>query len=150
MRNRSYALLLITMIISASASAGQFVYPAKGQSADQQAKDEAACSSWATQQSGFDPSKPAAPPVAAAPAKPVGGGMLKGAAVGATVGAVAGNDVGHSAAVGAVVGGVGRAAKNKGAQQQQQQQANAQYEAGMEAHQKARAVCLEGRGYSVK
>jgi hypothetical protein len=35
-------------------------------------------------------------------------------------------------------------------QAQQQQQARTQQQAGMNAYQKARAACLEGRGYTVK
>lgn len=47
------------------AAAQQYVYPAKGQTPDQQKKDEPACYQWAVQQTGFDPAKataPAAPP----------------------------------------------------------------------------------------
>jgi hypothetical protein len=48
--------------------AQQYVYPAKGQSAQQQKNDEAACYEWAVKQSGFDPAKPPPPqPVATAP-----------------------------------------------------------------------------------
>jgi hypothetical protein len=36
-----------------------YVYPKKGQSADQQAKDRYECHRWAVDQSGFDPSQPA-------------------------------------------------------------------------------------------
>ena len=61
-----WTLALATAMISA-ASAQQFVYPAKGQSPQQQKSDEAACYTWAVQQSGFDPAKP---PPAQAAAKP--------------------------------------------------------------------------------
>ena len=81
------------------------VYPAKGQSPQQQKSDEAACHSWAVQQSGFDPAKP--PPPQAAPTQPTTatgttpGAGLRGAARGAVVGEVVGGDAGTGAAVGA-------------------------------------------------
>jgi hypothetical protein len=40
--------------------------------------------------------------------------------------------------------------QNNAAAQQQQQAATQQSQAGMNAYQKARAACLEGRGYTVK
>ena len=53
-------------LLVTGASAQQFVYPAKGQSPDQQKKDEAECTQWAVKQTGFDPARPpaqtAAPP----------------------------------------------------------------------------------------
>ena len=36
------------------------VYPAKGQSAEQQQKDTSECKTWATGQTGFDPANPPA------------------------------------------------------------------------------------------
>ncbi len=59
------ALAAVIAAFAAGASAQQYVYPAKGQSPDQQKKDEAACHQWAVEQSKFDPTKP---PPAAAPA----------------------------------------------------------------------------------
>ena len=53
-------------VFTASVSAQTFVYPAKGQSPDQQKKDEGECYTWAVQQSKYDPANP--PPAAAAPA----------------------------------------------------------------------------------
>jgi hypothetical protein len=52
------------LLVIAPAFAQQYVYPAKGQSAQQQKKDESACHTWAVQQTGFDPAKAqaAAPP----------------------------------------------------------------------------------------
>ena len=44
---------------SPAASLGLFVYPAKGQDAAQQAKDETECYGWSKTQSGFDPAAPA-------------------------------------------------------------------------------------------
>jgi len=87
-------MLALTAAVIPVAVAQQYVYPAKGQSPQQQQSDEAACYTWAVQQSGVDPAKP--------PAQQA---------------------------------------------QQQQQGATQQQQA---AFAKARAACLEGRGYSVK
>ncbi len=84
------------------ASAQQYVYPAKGQSAERQKQDEAACYTWAVQQSGFDPAKPSpAAPAAAPPTTATGttpGAGIRGAARGAVVGEVVGGDAGAGAA----------------------------------------------------
>jgi len=129
-----------------------FVYPQKGQSADQQAKDKAECAQWATGQTGFNPMA-AAP--AAAQAAPTGGavrGAARGALAGAAVGAIAG-DAGKGAAIGATAGGLGGAMRKRDnervAAQQNQQQA-AQQDAARTNYNRAYGACLEGRGYSVK
>ena len=137
-----------------SVQAQQYVYPAKGQTPQQQKKDEAECHTWAVGQSGYDPAKPApAAPSQQAATTPSGvqpGAGVRGAARGAVVGEVVGGDARTGAAAGAVAArGQSRrqgAAQQQQAQQQQQQQSSAQ-QAG---YQKARAACLEGRGYSVK
>ena len=119
-----------------------FVYPAKGQSADQKGKDEYECSKWAKSQSGVDPSAPAAQPAAGQHAAGTVGGAARGAAAGAAIGAIAG-DAGKGAAIGAVAGGV-RGRRGSKAQQQA---------AGKEernAYERAFAVCVEGRGYTAK
>jgi hypothetical protein len=40
--------------------------------------------------------------------------------------------------------------QNAAAAEQGKQQASQQQQAGMQAYQKARAACLEGKGYSIK
>ena len=44
---RHASVLLIAAVFAVGATAQTFVYPAKGQSADQQKKDEGACHTWA-------------------------------------------------------------------------------------------------------
>ena len=85
------------------------IFPARGQTPDQQRADEAASYDWATQQTGWDPyqaktvldQQSQAATTAAGAAR---GGALKGAAggalVGVAVGAIAG-DAGKGAAIGA-------------------------------------------------
>lgn len=152
----SAVLLLATM----TASAQTYVYPAKGQSAEQQKKDEAECYTWAVGQTGFDPAKPPPAPTTAAappPAPKPSGARVRGAAAGATVAAITDHDTGDAAVAGAVAGGAAqRGAKRQASQQQAaaQQQA-AQQQATQQQNQtsafnKARSACLEGRGYTIK
>lgn len=141
---------LIAVLVPSLALSQQMVYPANGQTPDQQAADEAQCQQWAVQQSGYDPANP---PVAAKaqPAPVTGSGArVRGAAAGATVGAIGGNDVGNAAVKGAVVGGVVRRNKNRAAASQANKAAEQQVQAGAAAFGNARAACLEGRGYTVK
>ncbi len=76
-----------------------------------------------------------------------------GAAGGAAIGAIAG-DTGKGAAIGAVVGGVrGRRAKKAGDYNQQQSNnaaAAAKEKELSDDYNKAFAVCMEGKGYTVK
>ncbi|MGB3428902.1 MAG: hypothetical protein WBA53_12095, partial [Burkholderiaceae bacterium] len=65
---RSAVVVAFAALTVTGAFAQQYVYPAKGQSPDQQKKDESACHQWAVQQTGFDPTKP--PPAPAPAAKP--------------------------------------------------------------------------------
>ncbi|MDZ7651609.1 MAG: glycine zipper family protein [Burkholderiaceae bacterium] len=129
----------------------QFVYPAKGQSSEQQKKDEYECHQWAVQQTGFDPSKPAAtPPPASTATGPAKGSAVKGAVVGAVVGEVVSDDAGAGAAAGAVAGRSQSRRQNTAQAQQQQQAAAQQTQQKQASYSRARSACLEGRGYSIK
>jgi hypothetical protein len=153
-KHRTLWMLVLSAALASHAAAQQFVYPAKGQSPQQQKSDEAECYTWAVQQSGVDPSKPqpqqqaATPPTTATGTTP--GAGVRGAARGAVVGEIVGGDAGAGAAAGAVAArGQSRRQNAAAAQQgQQQQQAASQQQQG--AFAKARAACLEGRGYTVK
>jgi hypothetical protein len=148
------SVLLIAAIFAAGASAQTIVYPAKGQSADQQKKDEGECHTWAVGQSKYDPANPPPPPAAAKPPTTATGTTpgagARGAARGAVVGEIVADDAGAGAAVGAVAARGQSRRQNNAAAQQQQQAATQQSQAGMATYQKARAACLEGRGYTVK
>ena len=152
MKQSTVWIISLAAAVATQAAAQQYVYPAKGQTQQQQKNDEAACHKWAVQQTGFDPANP--PPQQPAP-KPATtatgttpGAGARGALGGAAVGAIAG-DAGAGAAAGAVVARAGSRRQNAAKQQQaqQQQQAGTQQQAGFA---KARAACLEGRGYTVK
>ena len=147
MNAKIVSALALTAAFAGSVCAQQYVYPAKGQSPGQQKKDESACYSWAVQQTGFDPAKQPAP--AAAPTTATGttrGAGVRGAARGAVVGEVVGGDAGTGAAVGAVAAR-GQSRRQNAAAQQQTQAASSQQQANFA---KARATCLEGKGYTVK
>ena len=138
---------------SMSSSLGVIVYPAKGQSPDQQNRDEGEGYNWAKQQTGIDPMAVASTPTKQEGPAVGGGERVKGAAGGAlgglAIGAIAG-DAGKGAAIGAVGGtliGGHKARKNKAAREQQAEQNKA---ATLQHFNKAFGVCLEGRGYTVK
>jgi hypothetical protein len=149
----------LTLVVLAAAAlalpafAQQYVYPAKGQNPEQQKADEAACHTWAIQQSGFDPAKPPPPPPPQQATTATGttpGAGARGAARGAVVGEVVGGDAGTGAAVGAVAARGQSRRQNAKQAEATQQQANANTSAGQAAYGKARAACLEGKGYTVK
>ena len=143
---RLVGLAMVPVVVgtlSGPALAQGYVYPAKGQSPQQQQKDQADCHGWAMQQSGVNPGATAPPP--SGPTGQVARTAARGAAVGAVGGAI-GGDAGKGAAVGAatgaLVGGMRRADQRRAAEQTQSQ-ASAEYG-------RAYAACLEGRGYTVK
>ena len=157
-------IILLAGFASSHAFAEMIIYPAKGQSADQQKQDEAECYTWAKGQTGFDPalSTPQAPPPPP-PQQSTGGeraqGAMRGALGGAAIGAIAG-DTGKGAAIGAVTGTMVGGARQR-QKQQANAQANAQYQQQVAQQQQANAqkqqnfqraygACFEGRGYTVK
>jgi hypothetical protein len=134
--------------------AEMFVYPAKGQSQEQQSKDEYACHQWAVQQTGFDPTKQQ--PSSSGKSSSGGGDIVKGGAVGALLGLGIGSLAGQSgtgaaigAGAGALFGGLRRHDKDK-QQEAAQQQAQANQQAMMHKYNTAKQACLEAKGYSVK
>jgi hypothetical protein len=135
------------------AQSAPIVYPAAGQSFEQQSADEANCRGWAQQQTGMYPQQ-AAPGYYGNPnaGAPVLGGAARGAALGAVGGAI-GGDAGKGAAIGA---GVGATAGLIRRNQQRRQEAYAndqamqQYQADMGRYNQAFAACMQGRGYTVR
>ena len=139
-----------------ASSLGLYVFPANNQDAATQEADEMACFKWAKQQTGYDPMNPTVYKGAQVDRSADGsavGGAAVGAAGGAAIGAIAG-DAGKGAAIGAVVGGVrGRRSKVVGDEMEQQANDQAASQASKEAandYNKAFAVCMEGKGYTVK
>lgn len=125
-------------------------YPAKGQSTEQQKKDDYECHNWSVGQTGIDPTKP--PPAAAPAAKPpttatgtTPGAGARGAARGAVVGEIVADDAGAGAAAGAVA--ARGASRRQNAAQAQPQPAPTQ---NLQPYYQAYGACMSGRGYSVK
>jgi len=136
------------------------IYPAKGQSDQQQEKDKFECYGFAKKQSGFDPmalpTTSTAPPPKEAQQGGVGRGAVGGGLGGALIGAIAG-DTRKGAAIGAVGGGlVGgmRSSEQKQREshnrQQWEQTESQQYANNRNNYNRAYAACLEGRGYTVR
>ena len=141
------ALPILLLGFSTSLMAQEmYVYPQKGQSAEQQEKDKYECYQWARQNTGVDPVQGTPPPPGSSADGSVARGTLRGAVGGLIVGNVAGGSGSKGAAAGAVIGGTGSAIR-KG-QQQSAQQYNAA--AAQADYNRAYGACLEGRGYSVK
>jgi hypothetical protein len=130
LKNCHPRLVLLLLAACALGAQAQVAYPAKGQSASQQQKDDSECRSWAQSHSGSPPPQQGAP---------VARGAARGAVGGAVVAGVADGDTGKGAAAGAVIGGA-RAGR------QQNQQASAAQQQSASAY----AACMEGRGYTVK
>jgi predicted lipid-binding transport protein (Tim44 family) len=147
------AVLLVAALATDAYAQQVYVYPAKGQSKDQQNTDEAACYRFARSQSGFDPMQ--APQATSAEPETkgsVGGGLLKGALLGTALGAI-GGDAGRGAAIGAVAGGLFggmRRHESRVDQQQWSDQQAANYQQNRSNYNRAYAACLEGRGYTVQ
>jgi hypothetical protein len=139
-----------------SAGLKLYVFPAKGQSQQQQKVDEFECYKWAMQQSGIDPLNLPKVEVAPAQSGPTGGavkGAAKGAAAGVAIGAIAG-DAGEGAAIGAVAGGLAGRRQGKQAQAQANQQSTAdaanKEKEMKDSFVKGFSACLEGKGYTIK
>lgn len=147
-----------------------YVFPKKGQEAEQQSKDEAACFEWATSNTGTDPfalakqeqadqQKAQREKQAAAQAGrgSGGGGAIAGAAAGALIGEIANDDASEGAAWGAAAGLI--RGRRMGAEARQQAQAQASDKADQREQltaeklgnfKKAFSVCLEAKEYLVK
>jgi uncharacterized protein YcfJ len=153
-----------------STSLGMVVFPAKGQTPQQQSQDEGECYAWSKGQTGVDPMAP--PPATAQPAAQTAAkapaadgsrlrGAARGAAAGAVIGEIADDDAGKGAAIGATAGVVAGGRQSRKNQQQaaeqaaqQQQQAEQQQQAAqqqqLDLFKKGFAACLEPKGYTVK
>ena len=147
-----------------------YVFPKKGQTPDQQSKDEAECFDWAVTNTGSDPFKlkkqsvaqaeegEKAKAKAAQTGKGAGAaGAVGGAAAGAIIGEIVDDDAGKGAAIGATVGAIrGRRRARKGQQQataKAEQESQGQQKATEEQivkFKKAFSACLEAKGYMVK
>jgi len=147
-----------------------YVFPSKGQAADQQSQDESACYQWAVQNSGVDPfelqkqqqqqqqqAEQQQQQIASAGRGAGVKGAVGGAAAGALIGEIADDDAGKGAAYGAAAGAIisrrgAKRAQKEASQEVQQQGQQAQATSSQERtnFNNAFSVCLEGKGYLVK
>jgi hypothetical protein len=152
-----------------AATMNVYAFPSKGQTPEQQSKDESECYGWAVSNTGTDPfqlqkqaeQQKAQTEQQKQQAQSAGqgagaAGAVKGAAAGALIGSISG-DAGQGAAIGATVGVVAGRRKAKAAQaqatqqvEQSGQQAQAATAEQMNNFKKAFGVCLEAKGYMVK
>ena len=161
-RGVAVSLLTAGLVVMPALAQDLYVYPAKGQSAEQTEKDKFQCYEYGKNSTGFDPMEtPTA--TRAAPAQSEGSvagdagrGALGGAALGGVVGAIAG-DTKKGLAIGAASGGLfGGMRGNR--QRKSEQQAHEQWEQEQVAtynqnrsnYNRAYTACLEGRGYTVR
>jgi hypothetical protein len=151
------AMLLLLSAGTAQAQASQapqlYVYPAHGQTPEQEQQDEYQCYQFGMNETGFNPAAPQAPDTP--PPQQKHGflrGAFGGALLGVAVGAIAGN-AGEGAEIGAASGGLfgGMRGQQQRNQQQQAAQQQAQtYQTNLNNYNRAYSACLEGRGYSVQ
>lgn len=153
--NKLIAALFVAAAIAGMttrATAAPIVYPAKGQTQQQQQRDQGECHSWSVQNTGVDPAQVASAPPPQTESGPGGErmrGAARGALGGAAIGAIAG-DTGKGAGVGAVVGTMAGGRKSRQNQANAQSQSQSQQQAKIDTYYRAYAACLEGRGYTVK
>lgn len=140
------AVLLGVGVMNAQAQ-NLMIYPAAGQSPQQQQQDQYNCHNWSVQQSGYDPANPstqsAGPSLGSASKETLKGGF-RGAAAGAAIGAIAG-DAGKGAAIGAAGGAMKRGFQER----DRQQQAASAPPPGLDNYNRAMKSCLGAMGYSV-
>lgn len=142
----------LALVYGGTVAAAPVIYPAKGQSAQQQQSDQGECHSWAVQNTGVDPAQVASAPPPQASSQPDGErmkGAARGAVGGAAIGAIAG-DTGKGAGIGAVVGVMRGGQRSRQNQAAAQQNAQSQQSAQINTYYRAYSACLEGRGYTVK
>ena len=138
------------------ASADMFIFPAQGQTVEEQELDEFRCQRWATDRTGFNP---LATPRATTPPpsqQRQSGSAVRGALGGAALGAILGDSSSSArrgAGAGALIGGVRQRSANTRVEQDTEQWA--QREAANMANdrngfERAMTACLEGKGYTVR
>jgi hypothetical protein len=135
------------------------IYPSKGQSAEQQQKDEGECMAWAQQTTGVNPAAVAQnladqrQPRTTLAENDLLHGAAVGALGGAAIGAISAHKAGKGAAIGAVVGTVAGGARQHDKDEAAQAQAQANQQQAQQAlatYNRAYGACLEGRGYTVR
>jgi len=136
---RAVAAILTLIVLSGCASStppppSVYVNPTRGQTPEQQVRDQNDCVQIAKQQTGYDPALDTAKGVGVGAAIGALGGAAAGAAIGAATGS-AGTGAAIGAASGGTIGAVGGGVYQHGR--------------GKEGYNQAYGNCMMGRGYSV-
>ena len=153
--HRSSVVWSVVALLSARvAGAEPVAYPTKGQSSEQQNRDEYECHEWAQKQTGVDPVALAEQTTApsSSSSKSGLGSSLPGAGLGAIRGAADG-DAGAGALHGAGMGRLSAVVRSRRQMEKQQDAASdqkADVRAQLDKYDRAYSACLTGRGYSVK
>jgi hypothetical protein len=149
MRNVTQISLGIAALCMAFSATAQkpVVYPSKGQSTQQQGKDDGECYGWAKQSTGMIrlPLGPGDRPGNGRRAVRARSGRSRWLAIGAIAG-----DAGRGAAIGAVVGTMAGGRRARQNQEAQNQQAQAQHQQQIDTFYRAYGACMEGRGYTIR
>jgi hypothetical protein len=155
-QSAQHLVFSIAMLLAAAAAAAQqpVVYPARGQSASTQSRDQNECRAWAQQSTGIDPAVLAQQPVPQETGPATGGGertrgAARGAVGGLAIGAIAG-DAGQGAAIGAVVGTMAGGRQARRNQTARNEQAQGDRQQTMNTYYRAYGACMEGRGYTIR
>ncbi|WP_454825539.1 glycine zipper domain-containing protein [Paraburkholderia xenovorans] len=148
---KRFAVVILASVSTLALAQKPAVYPAHGQSQQQQMSDDGACYSWAKQSTGIDPAVVAQTPPP--PSGPTGArvrGAARGAAAGAIVGDVSNNDAGHGAAVGATAGALVGGVRSRQQHAAQAQTAQANQQSAMSTYWRSYGACMQGKGYTVQ
>ncbi|NPT39398.1 glycine zipper domain-containing protein [Paraburkholderia xenovorans] len=148
---KRFAVVILASVSTLALAQKPAVYPAHGQSQQQQMSDDGACYSWAKQSTGIDPAVVAQTPPP--PSGPTGArvrGAARGAAAGAIVGDVSNNDAGHGAAVGATAGALAGGVRSRQQHAAQAQTAEANQQSAMSTYWRSYGACMQGKGYTVQ
>ncbi|WP_426417771.1 hypothetical protein [Aestuariirhabdus sp. LZHN29] len=154
---RRITFLVGALFASGTALAQElYIYPAKGQSAEQLDKDKYECYSWAKRDTGFDPMAIPTATTAAPSTEKRSGGVVRGGLGGAALGAIIGDSskaAKRGAAAGGLIGGVRQSSQNSAAERERkewEQREGSNYANNRNNYNRAYSACLEGRGYTVK
>jgi hypothetical protein len=166
------AVALSVLALSASPTMGQekvppntnpanrAIYPAGGQTPEQQQRDQLECYQWATQQTGWDPYVAyerlveqgyAAKQTEEAAQGGLVRGAAKGALLGVAIGAIAG-DAGKGAAIGAAAGGLTGGIRSRRARrsaEEAKQAAIDEFNRHFQEWDRFYTSCMTGRNYTV-
>ena len=153
--HRTFMLVCAVGVVFAAPARAEepVVYPVRGQSAQQQERDQYECHEWATKETGVDPLALAEQKLSTTPTP---GSKGHGAAGSAGVGAIRGATEGDAAAGAARGFGIGRMISVLRAKKQlrEHQSADAQESTALhdqlDKYDRAYGACLTGRGYTVK